>query len=126
VVRDASRLPRWSSFLLSLGFDVAVRMQHAGNLTVPAQPNVLQLFRATTQPGWPATNLDGQPLPAPTLYGEAQTADSRRGSRVFIRDQYRHIFDECALARREYTTEFGGAFNSQGAIILGNSGTGKS
>ena len=48
------------------------------------------------------------------------------GSRVFIRDQYRHIFDECARARDEQYTEFGGAKRSLGAMIMGNSGIGKS
>lgn len=125
-MHDATYDPGWSSFLLALAFDVAVRMQHAGHLSVPARPNVLQLFLATTQPGWPATNLDGQALPAPTLYGQKQASTSRRGSRIFIRDQYRHLFDECKLARQEHTSEFGGAADSQGAAIVGNSGIGKS
>lgn len=124
-VRDASAHPAWSSFLLALGRDVAVRMAHAGgsSMEAPAQPNVLQLHRATLT-DWPQANLDGTPLPAPTLYGEP--AATRRGARIFLREQYAWLFAECELARDEHTTEFGGAARSQGAVIQGDSGVGKS
>lgn len=116
-VSDASSRPNWSSFFLALGSDVAVRMQHPGHTSLPSEPNVLQLHRAVTQSHWP-TELNGQPLPPPTLYG--------RHVSTYPGSQYRSIFDACALAREEHINEFGGGIPSQGTVILGNPGTGKS
>lgn len=110
---DALTDPDWSSFLLSLGSDVAVSVALPGQ-SVPSTPNMLQLHRATTQENWPKS-MDGQSLLPPP----AVLANDRLGSRIYIRQAYRWMSAELPLAKQECQAA------AQGVAVCGNDGIGK-
>ena len=59
----------------------------------PLQPNVLQLHRATQDPNWPLSDLDGELLPPPMMYGKPGF-----GSRLLIREMTHLLMDEIPRA----------------------------
>jgi hypothetical protein len=110
--------PSWSSFLLALGCDIAISVALPGE-AAPATPNLLQLHRAMNQASWPVP-VAGQPaLPPPVVF-----ADTRFGSRIYIRQAYEWMLAELPLAKMERATVQHG-LAAMGVAVLGNAGIGK-